>query len=410
MMALRYSQHMNSQKWRRPEILLMLMAASVPLSFSVWMTLLDNFVIERAGFTGREIGILQSLREIPGLLAFAVVFLLLLVKEQKLAYVSLIVLGLGTMLTGWFSSAIGLYIITVLMSFGFHYYETMQTSLSLQWLGKKEAPLMLGRIIAVGSFISILIYGVLALVTRLWAVDYVVIYSVGGGLTVGIALFCWWFFPHYPEKVVQHKKIILRQRYWLYYALVFMSGARRQIFVVFAGFMMVQKFGYSVAQISTLFLINAGLNIFLAPKIGALIGRIGERRALMFEYMGLIAVFSAYAFVTDHRFAAGLYVLDHLFFAMAIAIKTYFQKVADPRDIASTAAVGFTINHIAAVVLPAVLGLIWVYSPAAVFLTGAGMAVVSLLLSLMVPRHPTPGHEVVWGSAGPIAAKAAKDR
>jgi len=115
----------------------MLMAASVPLSFSVWMTLLDNFVIERAGFTGREIGILQSLREIPGLLAFAVVFLLLLVKEQKLAYMSLIVLGLGTMLTGWFPSAMGLYIITVLMSFGFHYYETMQTSLSLQWLEKK---------------------------------------------------------------------------------------------------------------------------------------------------------------------------------------------------------------------------------------------------------------------------------
>lgn len=378
----------------------MLMAAAVPLSFSVWMTLLDNFAIERVAFTGKEIGILQSLREIPGFMAFAVVFVLLLVKEQMLAYLSLILLGVGTMLTGWFPSVTGLYITTVLMSIGFHYYETMQTSLSLQWLDKKQAPYVLGKIIAMGSFVSLLIYAVLALATRVWAVDYLLIYMVGGGLTVCIAIFSWWFFPHYPEKVAQHKKIILRKRYWLYYALVFMSGARRQIFVVFAGFLMVQKFGYSVGQISTLFLVNASLNMFLAPRIGQLIGRIGERRALTFEYLGLICIFVTYAYVTDHRYAAGLYVLDHLFFAMAIAIKTYFQKIADPRDIASTAAVGFTINHIAAVVLPAVLGLIWVYSPAAVFLTGAGMALISLLLSRLVPRHPEAGYEVAPLSAG----------
>jgi len=387
---------MNLQQFKRPEVLLMLMAAAVPLSFSVWMTLLDNFAIERVNFTGREIGILQSLREIPGFMAFAVVFVLFIVKEQTLAFLSLLLLGIGTFITGWFPSVLGLYITTVFMSLGFHYYETMQTSLSLQWLGKKEAPHVLGRIIAVGSFTSLIIYGLLALATRVWNVDYVVIYMVGGGATIAIALFCWWFFPHYPEKVVQHKKIILRKRYWLYYALVFMSGARRQIFIVFAGFLMVEKFGYSVGQISTLFLINASLNMFLAPKIGRLIGRIGEQRALVFEYLGLICIFTAYAFVTDHRYAAGLYVLDHLFFAMAIAIKTYFQKIADPKDISSTAAVGFTINHIAAVFLPALLGLVWIQSHSAVFLTGAGMAVVSLLLAFIIPRHPEPGKEVVF--------------
>lgn len=366
----------------------------MPLSFSVWSTLLNNFVIERANFTGREIGILQSLREIPGFMAFAVVFVLLIVREQSLAFLSLLLLGIGTIITGWFPSVLGLYVTTVLMSIGFHYYETMQTSLSLQWLGKDEAPHVLGKIIAVGSFISILIYGLLVLATRMWNVDYVVIYAAGGGVTVLIALFCWWYFPHYPEKVAQHKKIVLRKRYWLYYALVFMSGARRQIFLVFAGFLMVEKFGYGVGQISTLFLINAGLNMFFAPRIGRLIGLIGERRALIFEYLGLICIFGAYAFVTDHRIAASLYVLDHLFFAMAIAIKTYFQKIADPRDISATAAVGFTINHIAAVGLPAVLGIVWVYSHSIVFLVGAGMALVSLLLSFLVPRHPDVGQEV----------------
>ncbi len=371
------------------------MAASVPLSFSVWLTLLDNFAIERALFTGREIGILQSLREVPGFMAFLVVFLLLIIKEQVLAYCSLMLLGIGTILTGWFPSVIGLYCTTVLMSVGFHYYETVQTSLSLQWLDKDEAPHVLGKIIAVGSFASIVIYALIALATRVWALDYALIYTMGGGLTILIALFCWYLYPHYPEKVVQHKKVVLRKRYWLYYALVFMSGARRQIFVVFAGFMMVEKFGYGVGQIATLFLINASLNMFLAPKIGSLIGRIGERRALIFEYIGLIGIFLGYALVKDHAVAAGLYVLDHLFFALAIAIKTYFQKIADPKDIASTAAVGFTINHIAAVALPALLGLVWVYSPSTVFVVGAVMALISLLLSLLVPRHPVQGAETI---------------
>ena len=381
------------ERLRRPEILLMLMAAAVPLSFSVWMTLLNNFAIERANFTGVEMGILQSLREIPGFMAFAVVFVLLLIHEQRLAYLSLILLGLGTAVTGWFPSAVGLYLTTVIMSIGFHYYETLQTSLSLQWLDKNSAPIVMGKIMAVGSFTSILIFGLIALMTQVFHLDYVVIYAVGGGLTVVIAAFCWWLYPHYPEKVVQHKTIILRKRYWLYYALVFMSGARRQIFVVFAGFLMVEKFGYSVTLISLLFLVNAALNMYLAPRVGKWIVRFGERRALLFEYLGLIVIFTSYAFVDDHRVAAGLYVMDHMFFALAIAIKTYFQKIADPEDIASTAAVGFTINHIAAVGLPAVLGLIWIVAPEWVFLTGAGLAVVSLLLSLKIPFNPEKGNE-----------------
>ncbi|MDX1402242.1 MAG: MFS transporter, partial [Kiloniellales bacterium] len=123
------------------------------------------------------------------------------------------------------------------------------------------------------------------------------------------------------------------------------------------------------------------------------------------EYIGLIGVFCAYAFVESGLIAGGLYVVDHVFFAMAIAIKTYFQKIADPRDIAATAGVGFTINHIAAVVIPAAFGIIWLVSPAAVFLAGAAMAAGSLLLSLNVPRRPEPGNEVVLGRvARPVVA------
>ena len=80
---------MSLPKFRdRPEILLLLMAAAVPLSFATWQALLNNFAIERAAFSGAEMGILQSLREVPGFLAFLVVFLLFLLREQTIAYVS----------------------------------------------------------------------------------------------------------------------------------------------------------------------------------------------------------------------------------------------------------------------------------------------------------------------------------
>ena len=388
-----------TSKLNRPEILLFIMAAAMSLSFGTWQALLNNFTIERAAFTGVEIGILQSLREIPGFLSFAVVFVLVLMREQTLALVSLLLLGIGTAATGYFPSAIGLYATTVLMSTGFHYYETVNQSLQLQWFDKTTAAHNMGRMVAIGSFASLLAFGLVWLMLDIFNVTMETVYLVSGGATFAIAVFCWLVFPHFPQKVEQHKKIILRKRYWLFYALQFLSGARRQIFVVFAGFLMVERFGFDAAAISIMFLVNGALNMICAPQIGKLIGRWGERRSLTVEYIGLVIIFLGYAFVQNPWIAVALYILDHLFFSMAIAMKTYFQKIADPKDMASTAGVSFTINHIAAVVLPASYGGLWIISPAAVFITGAALAFVSLVLSRFIPLLPEAGNEVCRRSA-----------
>ena len=384
----------GQKKWQRPELMLFIMAFAVPLSFAAWQALLNNFAIERAAFTGREIGILQSLREIPGFLAFGVVFLLIWVREQSLAIISLLLLGLGTALTGFFPNVIGLYLTTILMSIGFHYYETMQTSLTQQWIAKDQAAETFGRLIAAGSLAAIIVFVLIWVGTNLLGIDYRWLYLGFGGMTMGIALTVWNQFPQFPQHTVQHKHMVLRRRYWLYYALVFLSGARRQIFMVFAGFLMVEKFGYSVSNIALLFLINASLNVLFARKIGLLIARFGERNALLVEYTGLIVVFLGYAWVETAWIGAGLYILDHLFFALTISLKTYFQKIAAPEDIASTAGVSFTINHIAAVCLPVIFGLIWLRSPSLVFYVGAAIALTSLLLSMLVPRFPEQGREI----------------
>jgi predicted MFS family arabinose efflux permease len=396
---------LRNRGWRSPETLLLLFGAASSLAFATWMALLNNFAVERAAFTGAEMGVLQSLREVPGFLAFTAVFVLLILREQTFAILAMALLGLGTAVTGFFPSFIGLLSTTVIMSIGYHYFETIQQSLALQWVGHDRAPIVLGRVIAAASASALLGYGLIWAAFEVFGMDYIPVYLIGGGLTVAAAVFAWSAYPRIPGKVEQHKKIILRKRYWLYYALVFISGARRQIFIVFAGFMMVEKFGYSVGDLTLLFLINYAANIWLAPAIGRMIKHWGERRALTFEYLGLIVVFTTYAFVENASLAAALYVIDHLFFAMAIAIKTYFQKISDPRDIAPTAAVSFTISHIAAVVLPATLGLVWLFSPAAVFLTGTGFAVCSLILSQLIPARPEPGRETLLSKPAPQAAE-----
>ncbi|TCS40829.1 MFS transporter [Reinekea marinisedimentorum] len=387
---------MNDQKLR--ENFLLLVAFVMPIAFSSWLALLNNFAIDAAGFTGREIGILQSLREVPGFLSFAAVFVLLFLHEQRFAVISLLLLGLGVFLTGFFPSVLGLYVTTVIMSIGFHYFETINQSLTLQWLPKEHTAEFMGRVLSVKAVAAILSFGGVWLAIDYFELAYVYVYAIFGGLTLVAVVYMALRYPLFAAKAPQQKKLILRKRYWLFYWLTFLSGARRQIFVVFAGFLMVEKFGYSAGQIALLLLINHFFNMLFAKKIGAWIGHIGERKALTIEYIGLVLVFAGYAIVENAWAAAGLYVVDHLFFAFAIAIKTYFQKIADPGDMASTAGVSFTINHIAAVVLPVVLGLVWLVSPAAVFYLGAVIAALSLASSQLIPSVPAPGEHVRWQS------------
>jgi hypothetical protein len=385
------------------------MAIAMPLAFATWSALLNNFVVERAGFTGVEIGWLHTVREIPGFLAVGVIAIIIFVREQVLGLVSLALLGFATAITAWFPSFGGLLFITLLSSIGFHYYETVNQSLQLQWLPKERAPQILGWLVAFGSGASLLSYGLLVATWDVFNLSYNTVYLLSGGACLVIAIYCMVAFPQFEAPDPQLKKMVLRKRYWLYYALQFMSGARRQIFVVFAAFMMVERFGFEVHEVTALFIYSFIANMLIAPVLGQAVAYFGERRALAFEYVGLTAVFIAYACVYylewSQTVAATLYVVNHVFFSLAFALKTYFQKVADPGDIAPTAAVAFTINHIAAVFLPALLGYLWIVSPGGVFVLAALMATTSLILALLIPRHPVPGHETVFTKGQPAPAE-----
>lgn len=387
-----------------PVVFLMSLAFINWLGFAGWSAVLHNFTVERVGFGWFETGLTQTVREIPGFLAVTAIFWIAWFREQTIAYVSLLVLGLGIALTGMLPTLTGVLLTTFIMSVGFHYFETINQSLQLQLLPKARAAHLMGRITAAGAVAQFLAYGSLALVWWIGWRAYPQIY-LGIGLAcavlAGAAMLT---FGRFDGPVPQRKSLVLRQRYWLYYAIIFMSGARRQIFIAFGGFLLVKKFGYSLADMAMLMLVTSTLNTFLAPQLGRLVGGIGERQTMVLENIVLIAVFAGYATTGSAAVAAGLFIVDGVFFTLTIAQRTYFQKIGEPGDMAATASVAFTINHIAAVAIPVTFGLLGMGNPAIIFWLGVLIATLSLGLAAMVPRHPAPGRETAFAAASQQAA------
>lgn len=397
----------RSTGWRTPFAALALMAIANSFAFSTWNALHTNYAVDVIGFGGEQQGILHTVREIPGFLAFAAVFLLLIMREQTLGILSVLTIGVGVMLTGFFPTAMGFYITTVIKSLGFHYYETVAQSLALQWFDKKTAPSRMGRIYSFASMSTIAAYGLIFVTWKWLKLDFIWVFMAGGLVATAIGLLIWFTFPRFEGDTPQRKTLVLRKRYWLYYVITFIGGARRQIFMIFAILLMVQKFGYTVSEMTMLLLANAVFTTLIAPRLGRFIETWGERRSILIEHAGLFAVFAAYALVTDPWIAAVLYMLDNAFFSMSIAHRTYFQKIGDPEDMAPTAGVAFSINHIAAVFIPIPLGLLWDVHYTHVFWVGSGIAVVGFLFSLLVPRDPAKGHETIFSDPllEPVIAK-----
>lgn len=356
---------------------LMILTISSTVGLQTWRTLFNNFSVEMAGLDGKHIGIIQSVRELPGFLTLLVVFVLLFIKEHRLSALSIVILGIGVAATGLFPCYAGLLFTTIVMSFGFHYYETTNQSLTLQYFDKDIAPWVFGKFRSLAAACNIVVGVFIYFISS--CLSYAQIYMLIGGLITASGI---WAIRQDSTKrdiAPQRKTMVFRKKYWLFYFLTFMAGARRQIFVAFAVFLLVKKFHYSVQDITVLFVINNIVNYFLSPAIGRCIIKFGERKVLSLEYASLVFIFIAYATVQSKWIVALLYILDHVFFNFAIAIRTYFQKVGDPADIASSMAVGFTINHIAAVILPAAGGLLWMIDYRIPFIGGACMSLISLI-------------------------------
>jgi hypothetical protein len=246
-----YKKYKNDAMYKY--LIILVVAATAGLQG--WRTLFNNFAVDNIGISGVQVGIIQSVREIPGFLSLLVIFVLLFIKEHKLSAFSIIIMGVGVFMTGLWPSYTGLIVTTFIMSLGFHYFETTNKSLTLQYFNKTESPLIFARQKSLSSVANI------AVGIFVWFLDYILPieynYLVIGTLILLAGIYCMSQNPIEKEIAVQNKKMVLKKEYWLFYMLNFLSGARRQIFVVFAVFMLVQKYEFSVKEVTALFIICA---------------------------------------------------------------------------------------------------------------------------------------------------------
>lgn len=377
-----------------PAEFLMVLGFVNVLGFAGWQALINNFAREQAGFGWFETGLNQSVREIPGLLAFTAIFWLMWMREQSLAYVSLVLAAVGIAATGLFPTLGGILLTTLAMSIGFHYFETASHSLQLQLLRQQDAAREMGRIHGAQSAAQFVAFAGVFLLTA-WAglASFMTMFLMIGAAGIALTWLAYRRFPRYEGPVPQRKDIVVRRRYSLYYALTFMSGARRQIFVAFGAFLLVDRFGLGVDKVALLYLATAFVSTLLAPRVGRLIVRLGERRTMILENCILIVVFTGYALTQSAAVAALLFVVDGASTSLAIAQRTYIQKIGDPADMTATTSVAFTFNHIAAVTIPVVFGALGHRDPSIIFWLGTAIAVLSLTLAFLVPRAPGPGNE-----------------
>jgi MFS family permease len=367
--------------------------------FNIWRALFNNFAVEEIGVSATQIGLIQSLRELPGLMGFLLGFVAIWLSEMRLMGLSVLLMGLGLVTTGWAGGLGSLVLGAMIMSIGFHWFYPSSNSVVLMGVGKEEAPKVLGRLQSVAAFAAVL--GTLVI----WLfVDGMQIGSfsiapwgyrttllITGGLVIAGSLFSLRNGRRQGAQL-EKRKVVFRRDYWLYYLLTFMMGSRRHIFTTFAIFMLVQVYGISVRETALLFLANSLIGAFVFPQLGKLVARFGERKVLTLNFIGLIFVFLGYAWVENLPVLYALFILDNLFFGLNLAIESYFQKIAHSREeITSNVSMAQTINHVSALVVPVLGGILWEQiAPSATFLAGVIIAVISLVLVQFIRTGPVP--------------------
>ncbi len=358
------------------------------VGFSVWRSTFNNFAVEELGITALKIGGIQSIRELPGLIGVGVGLIALFMKEMKILALSMIFLGAGIIYTAFTFNYLNLILATLVMSLGFHYFMVSNTSLILGNFPEKNSGTIMARCSSIRSFSAVFSAGIVFLL-----IDYTGyrnMFLIIGGI-ISLIGFYNLIFGRAGGKI-RKTGFKLRKKYSLFYLLKFFSGCRRHIFTTFAIYLLVREFGVSVKTIAVLFVINSTVRIFANwYVVGWIIDNFGEKITLSVDYSLLPFIFLGYAFIENVYILYILFILDGFLFSFDISISTFLQKIARKSDITSNISIGLSINHIAAVVIPLVGGIIWKsFNYRFTFLAGVVIVVTSIILSLLIE---TPDRE-----------------
>ena len=362
-------------------------AVVVWIGFYTWRIMFNNFAVEAFDASPTGVGVIQAAREVPGLLAFGAGALAIYLTESRIAAVSIITVGLGLIVCGLSQSLLVLGAATVLMSFGFHYFEPTNSSQLLALAKSEELGKVQGRLQSFESMAGLV--GAILVMTLTWFLDYRATFYIIGGVVAAIGVYLVFALPANRGKS-EKRKVRIQKKYWLYYTLSFLRGCRRHIFTTFAIFLLVKNHGLDITVIAAIMLANNLVTIFTNRYLGYLSDKYGERFVLVGCSFLLIFVFAGYAIVSLLPLLIGLYLIDNVLFGSSVALKSYLRKIASKEDLTGCLSFGMTANHVTAIVIPIIGGVAWVtFGYEATFVAGAVIVLIDMLFALKVPARGT---------------------
>lgn len=390
--------------------------------FAIYAGIFQNFLRDQMNaHAASQLGQLEAMREVPGLLAALMAGTLVALAETRVAGLGLLITGIGIGATGSMPSYAALIAITVFWSVGFHLYASVAPAITLTLARGKEGGRHLGRMSAVGSVATLLALGFA------WALDrgmrgigiplkgvYDVSFYIAGGCIVLSALLCMSLSKH-AASIAPRARIILRREYSLFYLLTFLEGCRRQIFSIFASFALILIYKVPLAAMLLLQFINAIMIAVTAPRIGKVVDRDGERGPLTFYSIGLIVVFLGYATAKSIVVKLGypaatavwalyaLFLIDNVLFSFGVGFTTYLHRIVRPNELTPCLSMGVTMNHIAAVTVPVGGAWLWdhYHNYQIPFWVGVAIACISLIATRWLPQGVVPHRHAELLGASP---------
>lgn len=369
---------------RRGVIFLALTVGLLMLSLQIQMSVNHNFVVDEMQLEAYQQGVLEGLRESCGILALAVLAILAAVSEPIVGMFMLMLFGIGLGAYAFVPNYGTLIAASMTWSIGFHVWIPIPNSMALALADPGQAGRRLGQIRsagAVGAGVGL----VGALILNRCNVNIRTLFLIAGVVAIAAAVCC----AMIPRNIkVPGQRFVFRKAYWRFYLLQFLEGWRKQIFVAFAGFLLVKRYNTTLETMLIMGLTVKAISWITSPLIGRVIDKIGERKVLATYYSALTTCFIGYAVITDPNALYILYVIDHSLFAFAMALTTYVNRIAPPEDHTPTLSMGVAFNHIAATLTPVVGGLLWkTMGYNWVFWLGAIVGVISAGVSLVIPKH-----------------------
>jgi len=342
--------------WGRDLILIAAAVFFIGFGFEgVYMSVYTNFIADDIHVQPGQLGVIESIRESPGFLSAFIAAITMTIPSPILASITLLIMAAGIGAFSQIYTVNAVIFWAVFWSLGFHCWAPLQPAMVLNFAKEEGKGKILGQVWRIRDIAALAGMGTVAIIGKQ---AFIRPMFMLGGITVAVAAVII-FFVSRSSPEIKMPRLTMKKKYRFYYALTFLEGCRKQVFITFAIFVLVKVFGTNVGTVATLMIINRIATLIFAPLVGRLVDRIGERKALSMSNASLIPIFLGYALVHNINTLYILYCLDSFVYMFVIAQTTYLNKIAPPEDIRPALSMGVTMNHAAAVIVPLVGGMLW---------------------------------------------------